>query len=1040
MKKITLLMTLLVAMVTTAMAQITSLEDVNQNKCYVVTTVQGNRGGWSVTEDGSKFSSTFDVSGTKNYDITDKKQQFAFVKNTDGNYYLWSIGASKFVLSNMALSANTGEAIQFNDASGYNKWDGTQVQVQFVGNSDGYINLGGSNQMTVDDWGSVDDGNAVTLIEADDFDPSVALDILAKEVTITYNHIFDGKTVFTEEVIATKGKAFPAATLPGGVSATYPEGTVTAAGTYDIVCTLDGTLPFATMTAAEFNTTKNWYRMTLRGKQISYDSSNGKFVYSGNLTDQVSPSVLFAFEGNPYSGYKIYNMKAGSDKIMWSANTGNGTQIGAEEIANVTDAGVFTYIKNGSLNLFKKPGTANCYMHDFGGKVSYWNENGAANDAGSGVTFTKEEYSVEDFELPEAINDLSSLIKKAESFYEYDYTACDWQTENPDAPYYITCPQEHNALNPQATDGQGVGALVDGKSDTFMHSAWMNTPNGPHYILVDFGSGRYVEDFRIDYTSRSGADDDFPTEIKVYGSNDGVDFEQVAVTTGYPKSAGQSYSLVVNGKKSYRYFRFDVTNTYGEHYGYRTYFHAAEFVVSIASLKESTRNTNITTVITEGENALNSNSLSEINAAAEKITNYVAVLTATDALLANIAECQTLFSNLPLGDGLGEYSSSNANYMAEFSAIVDFANNVSTETTAADIEAKNNELNAIKASFSINQPADGSYLRIRAAKEWIAEQPYLSSVNSTVNTARAAFVNTADETTIFYYKDKNLYAVNTAAYLGNSGNFAGYTTNNAATDFVFTAAVTGQIGAYNVLFNEGARFMFTNKNLHTDAGGGVTAASTNVNGYSFILEAVSAEEVAELPTHTLTVSAAKYSTLYLGYAVALPEGVKAYAVESINNETGYATLAAVEGVLPANTGFILQAEQGSYTFERPAAGVGRATIASNMLKGTVEATYIEVGTATPYVLGLDANSVVGLYQAKVTDSKFLNNANKAYLLLDAAQSSNTYGYRFDGENTTGIETIETLAQDNVIYDLTGRRVEKAVKGLYIVNGKKVLVK
>ena len=90
----------------------------------------------------------------------------------------------------MALSANTGEAIQFNDASGYNKWDGTQVQVQFVGNSYGYINLGGSNQMTVDAWGgngygNVDDGNAVTLIEADDFDPSVALDILAKEVTIT---------------------------------------------------------------------------------------------------------------------------------------------------------------------------------------------------------------------------------------------------------------------------------------------------------------------------------------------------------------------------------------------------------------------------------------------------------------------------------------------------------------------------------------------------------------------------------------------------------------------------------------------------------------------------------------------------------------------------------------------------------------------------------------------------------------------------------------------------------------------------------------
>ena len=330
MKKITLLMTLLVAMVTTAMAQITSLEDVNQNKCYVVTTVQGNRGGWSVTEDGSKFSSTFDVSGTKNYDITDKKQQFAFVKNTDGNYYLWSVGASKFVLSNMTLSANKGEAIQFNDASSYNKWDETQVQVQFVGNSYGYINLGGSNQMTIDWWGTVDDGNAVTLIEADDFDPTDAL---------------------------------------------------------------------AMLDVAKLNSAKE---------------------------------------------------------------------------------------------------------------------------------------------------NLSSLIQKAESLVEYEnYT---WQTENPDAPYYITCPQEHNALNPNKKDGQGIAALVDGNPATFMHSAWENNPGGTHYILVDLGDGNSLNDLRIDYISRSDADANFIKEVTVYGSNDGSEFNQIAVTTGYPQSAGQSFRVIVENE------------------------------------------------------------------------------------------------------------------------------------------------------------------------------------------------------------------------------------------------------------------------------------------------------------------------------------------------------------------------------------------------------------------------------------------------------------------------------------------------------------
>ena len=40
---------------------------------------------------------------------------------------------------------------------------------------------------------------------------------------------------------------------------------------------------------------------------------------------------------------------------------------------------------------------------------------------------------------------------------------------------------------------------------------------------------------------------------------------------------------------------------------------------------------------------------------------------------------------------------------------------------------------------------------------------------------------------------------------------------------------------------------------------------------------------------------------------------------------------------------------------------------------------------------------------------------------------------------TGISTIEA-AQKVVVYDLQGRRVQKAEKGLFIINGKKVLVK
>ncbi len=48
----------------------------------------------------------------------------------------------------------------------------------------------------------------------------------------------------------------------------------------------------------------------------------------------------------------------------------------------------------------------------------------------------------------------------------------------------------------------------------------------------------------------------------------------------------------------------------------------------------------------------------------------------------------------------------------------------------------------------------------------------------------------------------------------------------------------------------------------------------------------------------------------------------------------------------------------------------------------------------------------------------------------------------DDNGTTGIQTIDNgkLTIDNVYYDLQGRRVAKPTKGLYIVNGKKVIIK
>ena len=194
--------------------------------------------------------------------------------------------------------------------------------------------------------------------------------------------------------------------------------------------------------------------------------------------------------------------------------------------------------------------------------------------------------------------------------------------------------------------------------------------------------------------------------------------------------------------------------------------------------------------------------------------------------------------------------------------------------------------------------------------------------------------------------------------------------------------------------------------------------------------------VTELPSHQLSVTAAGYATLFLDFNAAIPAGVEAFAVTGV--ETGYVNLTKVEEVLPANTGVIVKANAGDYTFayskETP------ATVTGNLLEGTVADKSIE-GEA--YVLG-KVDGVIGLYKAKMTDGQWLNNANKAYLpasvVSASAQGAASFSFRF-GEGTTGVENVEVENEVKAIYDLTGRRVEEiTAPGIYIVNGKKTLVK
>ncbi|MBR2458989.1 MAG: hypothetical protein IKB39_06735 [Bacteroidaceae bacterium] len=196
-------------------------------------------------------------------------------------------------------------------------------------------------------------------------------------------------------------------------------------------------------------------------------------------------------------------------------------------------------------------------------------------------------------------------------------------------------------------------------------------------------------------------------------------------------------------------------------------------------------------------------------------------------------------------------------------------------------------------------------------------------------------------------------------------------------------------------------------------------------------------EVADINdvSHPVTITDAEWATLVLGCNTTIPAGVTAYAVSAVGDD--YANLAEVTGTIPANEAVLLNAEAGTYEFKYAA----ESTPVENELVGTVFDTNVE---ANAYVLSAQGEpAVVGFYKATLNleeNTKFKNNAFKAYLPATAGGEARFLVFNFGDDNATAIENIQGAenATNAVVYDLAGRRVQNAQKGIFIVNGKKVV--
>ena len=112
-------------------------------------------------------------------------------------------------------------------------------------------------------------------------------------------------------------------------------------------------------------------------------------------------------------------------------------------------------------------------------------------------------------------------------------------------------------------------------------------------------------------------------------------------------------------------------------------------------------------------------------------------------------------------------------------------------------------------------------------------------------------------------------------------------------------------------------------------------------------------------------------------------------------------------------------------------GVAEAgTPKEGLLTGVYEDTKITSG----YVLQ-NLDNKVAFY---LVDSEITVPANRCYLDLDNNVSAPVKALAFPDGTLTSISEIQAADEKAVIYDLSGRRVSKATKGIYIINGKKVI--
>lgn len=199
-------------------------------------------------------------------------------------------------------------------------------------------------------------------------------------------------------------------------------------------------------------------------------------------------------------------------------------------------------------------------------------------------------------------------------------------------------------------------------------------------------------------------------------------------------------------------------------------------------------------------------------------------------------------------------------------------------------------------------------------------------------------------------------------------------------------------------------------------------------------------------TMQVKIGALGLTTFSSYYAWQLPEGLCA-AKAQFKDETTLQLVTACQEheVLPAQIGVVLYGEPGTYELVQPLDEMPNQNVSADLLKPVLtHQTILAQEGHKVFILANDAEHGLGFYyQGKDGDGSSVSRINgKAYLEVPATEAA--MSYKLHLTPTTGIDVLSTQTLENKlgVFDLNGRRMSLTLplRGLYIVNGKKVLFK